>query len=314
MKYHPDRNPDNEDAAAKFREAGEAYEVLSDSEKRARYDQFGHAGVSGAATHSGSYESIFEAFGDLFGGGGGGGGGLFEGFFGGRGGRRQSSGGANLQMELEVDFLEAAKGAVKTVNFERHEPCLECKGSGAKKGTSPQSCTTCRGRGSVVQSAGFFQVQTACPSCRGQGTIILEFCDPCGGDGKVTRPRECEVRVPEGIEDGMRLRLAGEGEPGAAGAPSGDLFCVIRTRQHEFFERQGNHVLLVVPITFTQAALGATIEVPTIDGKADLKVKKGSQSGALLHMKGKGIKALRSGRRGARASSRRSKAISKANG
>ncbi|RMG09004.1 MAG: molecular chaperone DnaJ [Planctomycetota bacterium] len=292
MQYHPDRNPDDPEAEAKFREATEAYEVLSDEEKRARYDRYGHAGLGGGV-HAGSYESIFEAFGDIFGGG------LFGDMFGGgRGRRRGPRAGADLQMELEVDFLEAAKGCTKTVTFERQEPCLECHGSGAKKGTRPVSCDLCGGRGAIMQSAGFFQVQSTCPKCRGQGEVIAEHCPECRGRGRVPRTRECQVRIPEGIDDGMRLRMAGEGEPGERGAPPGDLYCVVRIREHEFFERQDEHVLLEVPITFTQAALGAEIEVPTIDGKEILKVKKGTQSGALITMKGKGIKNLRTGRRG----------------
>jgi len=294
MDNHPDRNPGDTEAEARFKEAAEAYEVLSDSDKRGRYDRFGHAGVEGAG--SGNFESIFESFGDLFGGGGG----FFESFFGGqsRGRRSGPRPGANLQMQLEVDFLEAARGATKTVNFDRLEPCLECHGSGAAKGTSPVSCTTCGGRGSVVQATGFFQIQTTCPTCRGQGKMIKAPCSPCSGEGRVPRSHECQVKVPPGVDDGMRLRLAGEGEPGDPGAPPGDLFCVIRIRQHEFFDRQDSHVLLEVPISFTQAALGAMIDVPTIDGKDSLKIKKGTQSGEILTMRGKGIPDPRSGRRG----------------
>ncbi len=290
VKYHPDKNPGDAEAEARFKEAAEAYEVLSDPEKRARFDRFGHAGVEGVGAGAASFESIFEHFGDLFGGG------LFESMFGGRSRRRGGPrAGASLQMELEVEFLEAAKGASKTVTFERQEPCLECRGSGAKKGTSPVTCDTCRGRGSVIQATGFFQVQTTCPVCRGQGTIVREHCEECRGEGRVGRTRECTVDIPAGIDDGMRLRLAGEGEPGEAGAPAGDLFFVIRVKPHEFFERQENHVLLEVPITFTQAALGAEIDVPTIDGKETLKIKAGTQSGSLLTLRGKGIPSVRRG-------------------
>ena len=294
IKYHPDKNPGDAEAEARFKEAAEAYEVLSDADKRERYDRFGHAGVEGVGAGAASFESVFEQFGDLFGGG------FFESFFGGgRGGRRRGPrAGANLQMELEVDFLEAAKGATKTVSFDRQEPCLTCKATGAKPGTTPITCETCRGRGVVIQASGFFQIQTTCPACRGQKTIIREFCPDCHGDGRVPRHRECQVDVPAGIDDGMRLRLAGEGEPGEPGAPPGDLFIVVRLKAHEFFERQDNHVLLEVPIGFTQAALGAEIDVPTIDGKDTLKIKKGAQSGSLLTLKGKGIPDVRSGRRG----------------
>lgn len=294
IKFHPDKNPGDAEAERSFKEAAEAYEVLSDAEKRGRYDRFGHAGVEGVGAGAASFESIFESFGDLFGGG------VFESFFGG-GGRRRRAGpraGASLQMELEVDFMDAARGGNQTVTFERQEPCLECQGSGAKKGTSPVRCEACGGRGSVVQATGFLQIQTTCPACRGQGTMIKEHCSPCGGDGRVLRSRECKVDIPAGIDDGMRLRLAGEGEPGDPGAPPGDLFIIIRIRAHEFFERQGEHVLLEVPITFTQAALGAEIEVPTVEGKEILKLPAGTQSGSLHTLRGKGIPSIRTKRRG----------------
>ncbi|MGE0713536.1 MAG: molecular chaperone DnaJ [Planctomycetota bacterium] len=295
LKYHPDKNPDDPAAEERFKEVAEAYEVLSDAEKRDRYDRFGHAGVEGVRAASGDFESIFESFGDLFGGG------LFGGLFGGGGRRRRGGGprgGSSLQMELEVDFLEAARGASKTVGFDRLEPCLECHGSGARKGSSPETCGTCAGRGAVVQSTGFFQIQTTCPACRGQGTVIRERCGGCAGEGRVPRKREVTVDIPAGIEDGMRLRLAGEGEPGEAGAPAGDLYLVVRIREHELFGRQDDHVLVEVPVTFSQAALGATIEVPTIDGKDSLTIKRGTQSGSLYTLRGKGIPSVRGGRRG----------------
>jgi molecular chaperone DnaJ len=295
LKYHPDRNQDDEEAEERFKEVAEAYEVLSDDQKRERYDQFGHAGVDGTRAGAGDFGSIFESFGDLFGGGGGG---LFGGLFGGGRRRRESQGGASLQMEIDVDFLEAAKGATRSVTFDRQEPCLECHGSGAKKGSSPTSCSTCGGQGAVVQSTGFFQVQTTCPTCRGAGKVISDPCQPCKGEGRVPRSREVTVDVPAGIEDGMRLRLSGEGEPGRAGAPAGDLYLVVRIREHELFARQDNHVLVEMPIAFTQAALGATVEVPTIDGKEKLEVKRGTQSGSLYTLRAKGIPSVRGGRRG----------------
>lgn len=289
LEHHPDTNAGDAEAEAKFKEASEAYAILSDNEKRERYDRHGHAGLEGVG--AGDMESIFESFGF--------GGGLFEGLFGG-GRRRQSGprGGSSLQMEFQVDFMEAVKGASKTANFDRLEPCLECHGSGAKKGTKPIRCETCAGRGAVLQSTGFFQIQTTCPSCSGKGTMIKERCSPCHGEGRVARSREVTVDVPAGIEDGMRLRLSGEGEPGEAGASAGDLFLVIRIAPHEFFQRQDDHVLLEVPISFTQAALGATIEVPTIHGRDTLKVKAGTQSGSLFTLKGQGIPNVRSGRNG----------------
>ena len=289
LKDHPDQNPGDAAAESRFKEASEAYAALSDEDKRERYDRYGHAGLEGG--NAPDMESVFESFGF--------GGGLFEGLFG--GGRRRRSGprgGSSLQMEFEVDFMEAAKGANKTANFDRLEPCLECHGSGAEKGTKPVSCDTCGGRGAVLQSTGFFQIQTTCPTCSGKGNVIKSRCQPCHGEGRVPRKREVSVDIPAGIEDGMRLRLAGEGEPGESGAAAGDLFLVIRVLEHEFFQRQDDHVLLEVPITFTQAALGAEIEVPTIHGRDKLKVKAGTQSGSLFSLKGQGVPNVRSGRKG----------------
>ncbi|MBL4849316.1 MAG: molecular chaperone DnaJ [Planctomycetes bacterium] len=289
LKHHPDQNPGDGEAEARFKEASEAYAALSDDEKRERYDSYGHAGLEGAGGPD--MESVFESFGF--------GGGLFEGLFG--GGRRRRSGsrgGASLQMEFEVDFMDAVKGASKSATFDRQEPCLECHGSGAEKGSKPVSCDTCGGRGAVLQSTGFFQIQTSCPSCQGKGTVIKALCNPCHGEGRVPRKREVSVDIPAGIEDGMRLRLAGEGEPGSSGAPAGDLFLVVRVKEHEFFQRQDDHVLLEVPISFTQAALGASIEVPTIHGRDSLKIKSGTQSGSLFSIKGQGIPNVRSGRNG----------------
>lgn len=293
IKFHPDKNPGDTEAEARFKEAAEAYEVLSDAEKRARYDRFGHAGVGATSAGSASYESIFESFADIFGGG------IFESFFGGRGGRRGGArAGATLRVELTLDFLEAARGTTKNVVYTRAERCLDCQGSGAKRGTSPVTCDLCGGRGSVIQSTGFFQIQTGCPRCRGQGKVVREPCAECEGHGRIGRRREVEVRVPAGVDEGTLLRVPGEGEPGDAGAPNGDLQCVIRVRPHEFFARQEDHVLLELPVTFTQAALGASIEVPTIDGKDALKVKRGTQSGDLFTLRGKGIVDPHSGARG----------------
>lgn len=293
MQWHPDKNPGDAEAEAKFKEAAEAYEVLSDADKRARYDRFGHAGVEGVGARQGSYESIFEQFADMFGGG------LFEGMFGGGRGRgRGPRQGASLRVEVALDFIEAARGVSKTITYQRGEPCLECKGSGARAGSGPVTCDLCDGRGSVIQQSGFFQLQTGCPRCRGAGKVIRDPCGECRGEGRVARRREVEVKIPAGVDDGMRLRVPGEGEPGDPGAPNGDLHCVIRVRPHEFFARQDQHVILEVPITFTQAALGASIEVPTIDGKETLKIKKGTQSGDLYTMRGLGIPDPHGGGRG----------------
>lgn len=293
LKYHPDRNPDDAEAEAKFKEAAEAYEVLSDAEKRARYDRFGHAGVDGASfAGGGGFESIFESFSDLFGGG-------FESFFG--GGRRRRSGpraGANLRVELQLDFLEAARGVKKSLVYKRPERCVECTGTGVEDGKQAAKCDTCNGHGQVIQRSGFFQVQTTCPSCRGSGQVIKDPCQKCKGEGRVLREREVEVDVPPGVDDGMRMRVAGQGEPGDPGAPDGDLHVVIRVKAHEFFHRRDTHVILEVPISYSQAALGAEIDVPTVEGKAVLKVKRGTQSGDVYTLRGKGIQSPTSGRRG----------------
>jgi molecular chaperone DnaJ len=290
IQFHPDKNPGDAEAETKFKEAAEAYEVLSDEDKRARYDRFGHAGLEGAGVGAGSFESIFESFADIFGGS------IFGDLFGGRrGGPRR---GAHLRVELALDFLEAARGCSKTISYNRPEGCEDCNGSGAKPGTSPVTCHVCGGHGQVVQSTGFFQLQTTCPQCHGAGKVIKDPCPPCRGEGRVLKRREVEVKVPPGVDDGMRLRVPGEGEAGQPGAPAGDLHCVIRVKAHEFFERRDTHVLLEVPISYTQAALGTTIDVPTVDGKAELKVKKGTQSGDVFTLRGEGIPDTRDGRRG----------------
>ena len=295
LKYHPDRNPGDAAAEAKFKEAAEAYEVLSDQDKRARYDRFGHAGVEGVGAAQGaSFESIFESFADLFGGGGG----LFEGLFGGRGRRSGPRAGANLRAEVELEFLEAARGCDKDVEYVRPERCTDCGGSGAKSGTAAQACDLCRGRGQVIQSTGFIQIQTTCPRCRGEGKVIKDPCSACRGAGRLPRKRKVGVHIPAGVDDGTILRVPGEGEPGEPGAPDGDLHVIMRVRQHEFFQRRGQDVLLEVPITYTQAALGASIEVPTVDGKAELKVKRGTQSGEVFELRGLGILDPRDGTRG----------------
>jgi len=293
LKYHPDRNPDDAEAEAKFKEAAEAYEVLSDDDKRSRYDRFGHAGLDGASFGGGGgFESIFESFADLFGGG-------FESFFGG-GGRRRGGprSGANLRVELPLDFLEAARGVKKSLVYKRPERCVECTGTGVEPGKTAATCDTCRGHGQVVQRSGFFQVQTTCPTCRGAGQVVKDPCDSCSGEGRVLREREVEVDVPAGVDDGMRMRVAGQGEPGEPGAPDGDLHVVIRVRPHEFFHRRDTHVILEVPISYSQAALGAKIDVPTVDGKATLNVKRGTQSGDVYTLRGKGIQSATGGRRG----------------
>ena len=257
----------------------------------------GHAGVEGMGHAGGGFSSmddIFSAFGDIFGGGGGGS--IFDSFFGGGGRRRGPSPGASLKLGLEIDFREAAFGCEKTIDLHRHEVCERCSGSGAKPGTRPSSCGTCGGAGAVRQGQGFFVVQTTCPTCGGSGQVISDPCAECGGQGMDRRKVTIKVKIPPGVEDGNRLRVSGEGEPSREGGPRGDLYVYIQVARDEFFERHGDDVVCKAPITYTQAALGAEIEVPTLEGKAKLKIPTGTQPGDVLRMRGLGIGA--GGRRG----------------
>jgi molecular chaperone DnaJ len=251
IQYHPDKNPGDEDAVARFKEAAEAFEVLGDAEKRSRYDRFGHAGVSGpggGGSHFRDINDIFAAFGDIFGEG-------FGDIFGGR--RRRPTKGADVRCDVRLDLIEAARGVTRTIEFERHEICTECEGSGAKKGTRAETCSYCGGRGQVVQSTGIFRVQTTCPSCRGTGTVIKQPCSGCRGQRFVVQRVKREVHIPAGIDDQMRVRLAGEGEPSPTGGPRGDCYCFISIKEHALFQREGQHLIVRIPITYPQAALGA---------------------------------------------------------
>ncbi len=289
LKYHPDRNPGDAEAEKKFKEAAEAYEVLSDEEKRRRYDQFGREGLRGTyAPHEYSdASSIFSAFSDVFGDS------LFGDLFGvggmGHGGPRH---GANLRCEIPITLEEAASGVSKTISLRRHEACKTCKGSGAKPGTTATTCPTCRGVGQVQRSQGFFTMRSTCPQCGGRGQIITDPCKDCQGSGRVLEKREITIKIPAGVDDGSQMRLHGEGEVGENGAPHGDLYCLIRTKPHALFERHGDDLLIQVPVTYTQAVLGAEIEVPTIDGKSRVKVPSGTQSGQILRLKGVGMPRL----------------------
>lgn len=282
LKYHPDRNPGDPTAEEKFREAAEAYEVLSDTSKRQRYDRYGHAGLQGAGVHEfRDVEDIMSAFSDIFGGG------LFGDFFGPR--RRGPRPGQDLLMKLEIDLVEAARGTTKPIEVMRQEYCGECNGSGARKGTVATPCTYCDGRGQVVQARGFFQVATTCPSCGGEGVRISDPCPSCRGSGKVHSKAQLKVDIPPGVDSGMWLQLRNQGEPGDRGAPRGNLRIQIHVRRHPFFERRQNDLICQVPVSFPQAALGSEVEVPTLNGPERISVPAGTQSGEVIKLRGRGM-------------------------
>ncbi len=294
LKYHPDKNQGNKEAEEKFKIAAEAYEVISDPEKRQRYDQYGHEGLRGGdARGFGNFEDIFDAFGDIFGGGGGGGGGIFEDFFG--GGRRQAEKrGASLRCDVSIDFKDVATGIEKTIEITKRDFCEECRGTGARKGTSPVSCPYCKGKGEIHQRQGFFTIRTTCPKCQGNGKIIETPCGKCSGHGVYPKKSNIKVQVPAGIEDGARLRVTGQGESGANGAHPGDLYCDIHIKPHSIFKRQDYDIICEFPITFTQAALGCEIEVPTVLGKMrKVRIPAGMQSDDIISVKGEGFPHVR---------------------
>ena len=283
---HPDLHPDDKEAEARFKELNEAYEVLSDPQKRARYDQFGHEdprmGGGGAGYGGfGGFEDIF----DMFTGGG------FGGFGGGRSTQRQNAPqrGSDLQYNLQLTFEEAAFGCKKEFKFQRNATCDQCGGSGAKPGTQPQTCPTCKGSGQVRTGGGFMVTVRTCPTCGGEGKIIKEKCSSCNGTGRVRRKRNLKLRIPAGIQDGVSLVKRGEGEPGQRGGPPGDLYITVRVKPHPIFERHDSDILCEVPITFTQAALGATVKVPTVDGEETLEIPEGTATGTVFTLKGKGV-------------------------
>jgi len=296
LANHPDRNPDNPEAEARFKEASEAYSVLSDDQKRATYDRFGHSGLRGAGHSPGfqSNEEIFshfsDLFGDLFGFGGGGGGGRS------RGGRRVR-GGSDLQFGLELTFLEGVHGCQKEIEIPHLGLCDVCDGTGAEPGSTPQTCPTCGGVGEVIQSQMFLRIRTACPRCHGSGKIITNPCKPCQGSGRTRQSQSLTVTVPAGVLTGLQLRLGGKGNAGDPGAPPGDLYVVLQVGEHEFFKRDGAEVFCTIPVTYPQACLGASIPIPTVDGDATLEVPRGTPSGKVFVLHGKGAKHL-GGRRG----------------
>jgi molecular chaperone DnaJ len=292
MKYHPDRNTGDEEAAAKFKEVAEAYAILSDPDKRGRYDRYGHAGLEGVAMPDFGDASVFDLFGDILGG-----------LFGGGGGRRRHGPqpGEDLLYTLELDLREAYRGCTKSLTIPREEVCGECDGSGARRGSSPVRCRQCDGRGAVLRSQGFFRIQQTCAACGGRGFVIPDLCPGCSGRGHVTVRRTLEVEIPPGVDNGRRqlAPLRGEGGAGEPGAPRGDLYFEVHVREHALFKREGDHLIVrEVPITFSQAALGGKIEVPTLDGPVEYELKRGVQSGEVFRVQGKGMPNLRSGRRG----------------
>ncbi len=303
MKWHPDRNPDNAEAEVEFKACAEAYEVLSDAERRARYDQYGHAGLRQTPGHdfrSMHVEDIFSMFADIFGGMGGGGGGM-------GGGRRGGvARGYDLETEVELKLEEVLTGAERDVDFKRLDVCQTCQGSGARPGSKPVSCPTCGGHGQVQQTGfgGMFRMVTTCPNCRGRRTVITDKCGDCRGQGRVPLKRTISVKVPMGIADGQVVRIAGEGEPpppeisSAGEGPRGDLHVVVRVRDHDRFEREGDNLITVQPIAFAQAALGATVRIKTLDGTHDLVIEAGTQHGDVYTVSGQGVPNLRTRKRG----------------
>lgn len=292
LKYHPDRNRGDAEAEAKFKEAAEAYEVLSDENKRRIYDEYGHRGLSGSGAGPrgfSNFEDIFSAFGDVFGGGGGGGG--FDDLFGfgrGRGGRRVERG-RSLKVRVEVTLDEAAVGVDRTLELRRQEVCDDCSGNGTKGGGEPAACSDCGGVGQIQVSQGFFAIRQTCPRCRGAGSVIEDPCGTCRGQGLVPKKIEIKVRVPKGIQDETQLRVQGEGEPGRSNGPRGDLFCHVTVKQHAIFNRDGDDLVCEMPISFTQAALGADVEVPTLTARTSLKIPAGTQSGKVFRVRAQGM-------------------------
>ncbi|HWW51725.1 MAG TPA: molecular chaperone DnaJ [Verrucomicrobiae bacterium] len=296
LRWHPDRNPENkEEAEHNFRQASEAYSVLSDPQKRSVYDRFGHAGLGSGGFESGGFNStIFEEFhdilGDLFG---------FDEAFG--GGRRRGRGakgqrGADLRYDMSLSFEDAATGVTSQVRISRHETCETCHGTGAKSGSGMAACRTCGGRGQMSYQQGFFSITRTCPACQGSGQVIREACATCRGQGRIARERVLDVGIPAGVDSGTRLRMPGQGEPGANGGPTGDLYIFLEVKEHPFFERRGADLFCTIPVSFPQAALGTTIKIPTLHGEDELDIPEGTQSGQIFRQRGKGLPNPQGGR------------------
>lgn len=297
MQFHPDKNPDNPEAEEKFKEAASAYEILSDPEKRARYDQYGHAAFNGGGGGRGfqNMEDIFGSFGDIF-----------EDFFGGSGGRggRQRSRrneprrGSDLRYVTEIFLKDVIEGIEKEIEFDTEENCKTCSGTGAEKGSQSTTCTTCGGAGQVVRQQGFFTMATTCPTCQGEGTVIKNPCKPCKGKGRTKAHRKIQIKIPPGVDTGTRLRVSGEGEGGFLGGPSGDLFVEIRVRDHDLFERRDEDLITILNVDYLQLLLGAEVDVPTVMGKEKLAISRGTQPGETVKLSGHGLPSLRGSRRG----------------
>jgi molecular chaperone DnaJ len=291
MQHHPDRNAGDREAEDKFREAAEAYEILRDPEKRHRYDRYGHAGLQGLnVPHFDNAQSVFDLFGDLLGD-------IFGGGGGGRG-RRGPAAGRDLETAVELELHEAARGVTKNITISRNELCSDCSGSGCRRGTQPTACRRCNGQGAVLLSQGFFRIQQTCNGCGGRGVIITDPCPACQGRCFLAARRSLDVAIPPGVDTRNQVRISGEGEAGAPGAPRGDLYVSIQVRDHTFFRREGTTLICQVPITFSQAALGADIDVPTLEGIISHAVKRGTQSGDVMRIPNHGMPSVRGGRRG----------------
>jgi molecular chaperone DnaJ len=291
LQHHPDRNPDDARAEERFKEASEAYAVLSDPEKRRQYDRFGFEGVG--AGGPGGFPGGFADFGDLFND-------LFGDLFGGRAGGRRGRGqrGADLRYNHEIDLEDVIEGEEATLDLPKMMPCERCAGSGARPGTQPERCGRCGGTGQAIFQQGLFRISRPCDACRGEGFVVRDPCPGCRGTGRIEGHKTLKVRIPPGVDDGMRLRVAGEGEAGIAGGPPGDLFVVIRVRPHPMFQREGQHIHCEVPIPFVHAALGTEVEVPTLEGKVKLRIPEGTQPGKVLRLRGKGVPSLGGSQRG----------------
>lgn len=295
VKYHPDKNPGNAEAEEKFKEVSAAYEVLSDAEKRARYDRFGHDAFTRAGRGGGPSVDPFDIFSQVFGGGGSG---IFDSFFGGGGRQQGPQGGADLRYDLEIDFEDAIFGADKAVVIPTFVACETCHGSGCKKGTSPKTCSQCGGSGQVTMAQGFFSIRQTCPYCHGSGQSIESPCPACSGQGRVRKRKNIQIHIPAGVDTGSRLRVSGEGEIGERGGPAGDLYVVLHVRDDSIFHRDGMDLACSLPVTLEQAIVGGAVIVPTIGGKAQIKIPPGTQNGTVFRLRGKGVPSVRGAGRG----------------